>query len=387
VSGCCCLSVSQSWCLECHSCDDIKSAVTVTASGCAALARLPGGSACLLAVRQTSTSGPSSGPSTSTSGSGSTSGRPAVSHQAVHGNSSTWLAAAHRPPACGPMAAGQLALTGRTDVMLPRRRPAGAFAATRCHNLTHRRWASQPPLVQADGTEAAQLEQLIEKGRQRIASGLYMHELDADSHSQTQRLLKAANELLEIKGVGHENAKKLMKAGVGSVKELREMLKRKKFLGDKQGAIGYLKKEVGIRHVNHAESIWEQVREQEQRPVTMCVEGNISVGKTTFLHSVCETSDNMKERVCSCAHLQCIVLLLSLPPHTRSQRAKRRPYDDTQVGVRTTRRYAWYQNPSTTGRMCKTVDTTYSRRSTKILKSGPTHSRWVPALLQLVVGH
>ena len=125
----------------------------------------------------------------------------------------------------------------------------------------------------------------------------------SDPPEQVKELFAAAKELLDIKGVGTQNAQLLIQAGCGSPLALRARLEEEKIIGDKQRGIEFLQKTIQIRRVDHAESIWEAVagaRPQQaapERQVTMCVEGNISVGKTTFLRSVCDSSPQLSQKV------------------------------------------------------------------------------------------
>lgn len=74
--------------------------------------------------------------------------------------------------------------------------------------------------------------------------------------------------------------------------------------------VEYLQNSVGIIHKNHAESITtyikesvdeEEVKEDEPLPrkkrITLCVEGNISVGKTTFLRRIANETLELRDLV------------------------------------------------------------------------------------------
>lgn len=122
-----------------------------------------------------------------------------------------------------------------------------------------------------------------------------------------EETLAASADLLTIPGVGHRNMQKLMMKGIGRVSELKQIY-RDKFHGDtSEKMVEFLRSSVGIIHKNHAESITsyikesvdEELKEEDQPPndkgvqkkkrLTFCVEGNISVGKSTFLQRINET--------------------------------------------------------------------------------------------------
>lgn len=111
-------------------------------------------------------------------------------------------------------------------------------------------------------------------------------------------------DLLAVPGIGPRNFEKLVAKGIGKVAELKQLY-RDKFLNDEsEKMVEFLQSSVGIVHKNHAESITSYVKncvdeEQKEQPsldkenssrqkkkVTICVEGNISVGKTTFLQKI-----------------------------------------------------------------------------------------------------
>ncbi|KAH9309095.1 hypothetical protein KI387_037006, partial [Taxus chinensis] len=116
-----------------------------------------------------------------------------------------------------------------------------------------------------------------------------------------------SGDLLTIPGVGHRNMQKLMMKGIARVSELKQIY-RDKFHGDaSEKMVEFLRSSVGIIHKNHAESITSYIKEsvdeelkeedkpnndkgiQKKKRLTFCVEGNISVGKSTFLQRINET--------------------------------------------------------------------------------------------------
>ncbi|XP_058087268.1 uncharacterized protein LOC131234426 [Magnolia sinica] len=121
-------------------------------------------------------------------------------------------------------------------------------------------------------------------------------------------------DLLAIPGVGPRNLRKLVDKGIGGVEELKQLYKDK-FLGESsQKMVDFLQSSVGIIHKNHAESITSFIKEsvdeelKEESPhadakpaqkkrLTFCVEGNISVGKTTFLQRIANETLELRDLV------------------------------------------------------------------------------------------
>nr|XP_010910778.1 uncharacterized protein LOC105036736 [Elaeis guineensis] len=121
-------------------------------------------------------------------------------------------------------------------------------------------------------------------------------------------------ELLEIPGVGPRNLKKLVDKGFQRVAELKQLYRDKFFGKSSQKMVEYLQSSVGIIHKNHAESITsfikesvdeelkEETAESDGKPIqrkrlTFCVEGNISVGKTTFLQRIANETIELRDLV------------------------------------------------------------------------------------------
>jgi len=105
--------------------------------------------------------------------------------------------------------------------------------------------------------------------------------------------------LLRVPCVGIKNAQHLTDKGIRSASDLRTVLKRSG--GDCARMAEYLVKDVGLRSRLHATTIAQHVaqlvREGEAAPaaaeaqrLTICVEGNISAGKSTFLDSIQSSS-------------------------------------------------------------------------------------------------
>ncbi|PKA62530.1 hypothetical protein AXF42_Ash009417 [Apostasia shenzhenica] len=126
--------------------------------------------------------------------------------------------------------------------------------------------------------------------------------------------LVATVDLLTIPGVGPRNLRKLVDKGFLGVAQLKQLY-RDKFHGkSNQNMVYFLQSSVGIIHKNHAESITSFIREsvdeelkQEgcdldvkltlKKRLTFCVEGNISVGKTTFLQRIANETIELRDLV------------------------------------------------------------------------------------------
>ncbi|XP_019180686.1 PREDICTED: uncharacterized protein LOC109175787 [Ipomoea nil] len=120
-------------------------------------------------------------------------------------------------------------------------------------------------------------------------------------------------DLLTIPGVGPRNFKKLVEKGFEGVAQLKQLY-RDKFYGSSSGKmVEFLQSSVGIIHKNHAESITtfikksvdEELKEDidsgvkatQKKRITFCVEGNISVGKTTFLQRIANETLELQDLV------------------------------------------------------------------------------------------
>ena len=97
-----------------------------------------------------------------------------------------------------------------------------------------------------------------------------------------------ANGLRKIPGVGPKTASLLHDQGIASVEQLNEKLMQEEVsLADADQIVDFLQEQVGVRHRRHASLIAEYVMEnlhtREGPPVTVSIEGNISVGKSTLI--------------------------------------------------------------------------------------------------------
>ncbi|KAL5192882.1 Deoxycytidine kinase [Glycine soja] len=118
-------------------------------------------------------------------------------------------------------------------------------------------------------------------------------------------------DLLAIPGVGPRNFRKLVQKGIAGVAQLKQLYKDKFFGKSSDTMVEYLQNSVGIIHKNHAESITtfikQSVDEEElednssssvqKKRLTFCVEGNISVGKTTFLQRIANETIELRDLV------------------------------------------------------------------------------------------
>ncbi|XP_030934741.1 uncharacterized protein LOC115960143 [Quercus lobata] len=121
-------------------------------------------------------------------------------------------------------------------------------------------------------------------------------------------------DLLAIPGVGPRNLRKLVEKGIGGVAELKQLYKDKFFGQSSQKMVEYLQSSVGIIHKNHAESITTYIKDSvdeelkedssnsdlktaQKKRLTFCVEGNISVGKTTFLQRIANETLELRDLV------------------------------------------------------------------------------------------
>ncbi|EYU28229.1 hypothetical protein ABFS82_14G319600 [Erythranthe guttata] len=123
-------------------------------------------------------------------------------------------------------------------------------------------------------------------------------------------LLVGSPDLLTVPGVGPKNLRKLVEKGFEEVAQLKQLYKDKFFGKSSQKMVEFLQSSVGIIHKNHAESITtfikesvdEELKENSVKPaqkkrITLCVEGNISVGKSTFLQRIANETIELRDLV------------------------------------------------------------------------------------------
>ncbi|XP_028796991.1 uncharacterized protein LOC114752402 [Neltuma alba] len=118
-------------------------------------------------------------------------------------------------------------------------------------------------------------------------------------------------DLLTVPGVGPRNLRKLVRKGIAGVVELKKLYKDKFFGKSSDKMVEYLQSSVGIIHRNHAESITTYIKKSvdeelddtsslqlpQKKQITFCVEGNISVGKTTFLQRIANETIELRDLV------------------------------------------------------------------------------------------
>lgn len=127
--------------------------------------------------------------------------------------------------------------------------------------------------------------------------------------------LQGNPDLLIIPGVGQRNLRKLVDKGIEGVAELKQLYRDKFFGESSQKMVEFLQTSVGIIHRNHAESITSFIKESvdedlksesplaadakpaPKKRLTFCVEGNISVGKTTFLQRIANETLELRDLV------------------------------------------------------------------------------------------
>lgn len=121
-------------------------------------------------------------------------------------------------------------------------------------------------------------------------------------------------ELLAIPGVGPRNLRKLVDKGFQRVAQLKQLYRDKFSSQQSVKMVEFLQNSVGIIHKNHAESITSFIKEtvdeetaeennqtdvkpSQKKRLTFCVEGNISVGKSTFLQKIANETLELRDIV------------------------------------------------------------------------------------------
>ena len=111
----------------------------------------------------------------------------------------------------------------------------------------------------------------------------------------------AADRLREIPGVGPKTESLFHDQGIASVQELGETLIQEDVsLVDTDQIAAFLREQVGVRHRRHAHLIANYVSEHadtlvnsDGTPVTVSIEGNISVGKSTLIKHMQASQSNL----------------------------------------------------------------------------------------------
>ncbi|ESR47826.1 dNK domain-containing protein [Citrus sinensis] len=161
-----------------------------------------------------------------------------------------------------------------------------------------------------EGVKAAGSESQKEKSEDKTSSSVKVSRRRGGGAGTAPGLV-GNPDLLTIPGVGPRNLRKLVDNGIGDVAELKQLYKDK-FWEASQKMIEYLQSSVGIIHKNHAESITTFIKDSvdeelkdsnsDDKPapkkrITFCVEGNISVGKTTFLQRIANETLELRDLV------------------------------------------------------------------------------------------
>ncbi|TVU39789.1 hypothetical protein EJB05_13229, partial [Eragrostis curvula] len=125
---------------------------------------------------------------------------------------------------------------------------------------------------------------------------------------------KGSLELLGVPGVGPRNLRKLVDFGLRDLARLKQVYKDKPVGGSAKKMVHFLQSSVGIIHKSHAESITSfvedtvvgELKEEREMPsmpsttdkrITFCVEGNISLGKSTFLQKIANDTVELRDLV------------------------------------------------------------------------------------------
>eukprot|EP00850_Spirogloea_muscicola_P008875 SM000048S16587 [mRNA] locus=s48:664225:666559:+ [translate_table: standard] len=117
------------------------------------------------------------------------------------------------------------------------------------------------------------------------------------------------NELMLVPGIGPRYMEKLKAKGILGVAHLKQLYLDKFADYGAEKMVEYLQSDVGIHFKHHAARITDFVKstvEEEQsksteaagrQRLTFCVEGNISVGKSTFLQTIAQQTAQLQELV------------------------------------------------------------------------------------------
>ncbi|KAL9664758.1 hypothetical protein QQ045_020165 [Rhodiola kirilowii] len=136
----------------------------------------------------------------------------------------------------------------------------------------------------------------------------------ANNNNQGSVGLPMSPDLLSVPGIGPRNLRKLVENGIDGVAQLKKLYKDKFFGKSNQKMVDFLQSSVGIIHRNHAESITSYIKDSvdkelkedgsnsdvkvaQKNRLTFCVEGNISVGKSTFLQRIANETIELRDLV------------------------------------------------------------------------------------------
>lgn len=216
-------------------------------------------------------------------------------------------------------AAGQPLLSSH----MPALRLAGPFLATCSIPRTGLLRQRQRPWLRCGGggavarrglcsLEAARRGDAAEEGEERVPGGGGGRiSPERRQRGRGDAAMGSSGELLAIPGVGPRNQRKLVDKGFDGVAPLKELYRDKFFGKSNEKMVEFLQSSVGIIHKNHAESITLFIKEsvdeelkgtdtskpRGSKRLTFCVEGNISVGKSTFLQRIANETIELRDLV------------------------------------------------------------------------------------------
>ncbi|BAS75483.1 Os01g0874100 [Oryza sativa Japonica Group] len=163
----------------------------------------------------------------------------------------------------------------------------------------------------ADAAKRCGDDDAEEDGEQSVAGGGGSRPVVDRRQRSRGDAAMGSGELLAIPGVGPRNLRKLVDKGFDGVAQLKQLYRDKFFGKSNEKMVEFLQSSVGIIHKNHAESITLFIKESvdeelkgtdspnvsKNKRLTFCVEGNISVGKTTFLQRIANETIELRDLV------------------------------------------------------------------------------------------
>ncbi|KQK06098.1 hypothetical protein BRADI_2g24390v3 [Brachypodium distachyon] len=184
--------------------------------------------------------------------------------------------------------------------------------------LAARRGPRPPPWLRCGGGGARRgMFCSVQPARREDGEAEEEKRMGAGARAAAERRLRGGNavpgsgELLAIPGVGPRNLRKLVDNGFEGVAHLKQLYRDKFFGKSSEKMVEFLQSSVGIIHKNHAESITSFIKESvvqeledtnsckppRKKRLTFCVEGNISVGKSTFLQRIANETIELRDLV------------------------------------------------------------------------------------------
>ncbi|XP_020239935.1 uncharacterized protein LOC109818821 [Cajanus cajan] len=185
-------------------------------------------------------------------------------------------------------------------------------ASCACRSLTHARTRATTLLLNRSLRSASDATFLTPEDASADAKDKRSFNFRLNRRHKTSSSPAPSNpDLLAIPGVGPRNFRKLVQKGIAGVAQLKQLYKDKFFGKSSDKMVEYLQCSVGIIHKNHAESITTFIKKsvdeelednssaqtQQKKRLTFCVEGNISVGKTTFLQRIANETIELRDLV------------------------------------------------------------------------------------------